>query len=1152
MNSISLKEIKQQFLTSKTCLIMRICLLFLICSVAQAFGSITYSQSTTLTLKMNNVSIEEVLNRIEEQSEFRFLYNKDIVNVNKRVTISSADKSVTEILNTLFKGEDITYVVSDRQIVLNRKNDTTLSQQSTKVSGVIKDNQGEPIVGANVVEKGTSNGTITDMNGAFDLSIQPKAILLVSYIGYREKEVPVGTNRTLTIVLDEDTQALDEVVVVGYGTVKKSDLTGSVSSIKAEELKKLPMTSLDQGIQGRAAGVQVTSTSGAPGGQVSIRVRGGNSLKSSNEPLYVIDGFPISAGAVADGNGSSTLATNPLATLNPNDIESIEILKDASAAAIYGSRGANGVVLITTKRGKTGKAKVTYEGYVGVQSVARKLDFMTAEEFAIMANEGAANEGKDPIYGGADSKWKAPAEYRNGGTDWQSLIFRSAITHNHQIGISGGNDATKFAISANYFNQEGVIINSDFTRGSIRANVDTKVSNWIDVGLSFTASRTFSNLSSSEGDGGGATSGAVNGAIVVPPTMPVYNEDGSFTTLSTAPYSAAIGNPYATALLTKDQSTVDRLFANAFVKFNLSMLLKGLAVEIRGGTDYSNASRDVYYPSTILSGQGKGGVASKGYRSSTSYLNENLVTYQNKFGAHGVNFVGGLTIQSFADKSSRTVVSGFVNDVLEDNSLGAAATTDGMPRSGRSASTQVSWLGRIGYNFAERYLLTVTGRADGSSKFGKNNKWGFFPSIAGAWRVSEESFMKEQQVLSNLKIRLSYGLTGNQNLGSYNSLSSLGQYNYTIGNQQGTGFAPSKIPNSDLKWETTSTLDAGVDFGFLQNRLNFTVDYYYKHTKDLLWDVTIPNSSGFGSIFKNHGELENWGLEASLSYDLIAGKKADSFTWNTNLMFSMNRNKVLKLPGITPGRTGNLSGHLKIDGSWLEEGYPVGIWYNYKYDGVFQNQEQLDATIVNEKGETVARYPKSINTDGLGSPKFVDVNKDGKIDKNDWQVIGDPNPDFILSWSNNFTYKNFDLSLFFNGVFGNDVLDLTRGESAVCTPFGNQRKEMLGRWTAENPTSNIPAARVAIQPNLLQSSWLIQDGSFVRLKNVVLGYRFKFNKGIESLRVYASAQNLFTITSYKGFDPEVNSKGQNNLQYGIDYNAYPLSRTYMFGLNISF
>lgn len=1136
----------------KIYLIMRICLLFLICSVVQAFATNSYSQSTTLTLQLKNVSIEEVLNRIEEQSEFRFLYNKDLVNVTKKVSISSDKKEVTDILNYLFKGEDVAFIISDRQIVLNRKSDHSIAQQSIKLTGVVKDTYGEPVIGANVVEKGTTNGTITDANGTFSLQVQPRTSLIVSYIGYREKEIPVGSGKALSITLEEDTRMLDEVVVVGYGTVKKSDLTGSVSSIKAEELKKLPMTSLDQGIQGRAAGVQVTNTSGAPGGQVSIRVRGGNSLKSSNEPLYVIDGFPISAGAVADGNGSSTLATNPMATLNPNDIESIEILKDASAAAIYGSRGANGVVLITTKRGRSGKAKVTYDGYAGFQSVAKKLDFMSAEEFAIMANEGAANEGKNPIYGGADPKWKAPAEYRGGGTDWQSLIFRNAITHNHQVGISGGNEVTKFAISGGYFNQEGVIINSNFTRGSVRANVDTKVSSWIDAGLSFTASRTFSNLSSSEGDGGGSSSGAVNGAIVVPPTMPVYNEDGSFTTLSTAPYSAAIGNPYATALLSKDQSNVDRVFANAFVKFNLSMLLKGLAVEVRGGTDYSNASRDVYYPSTVLVGQGKAGVASKGYRSSTSYLNENLVTYQNSFGKHSVNFVGGLTLQSFQDKSSRTVTAGFVNDILEDNSIGAAAGIDGMPRSGRSASTQVSWLGRIGYNYAERYLLTLTGRADGSSKFGKSNKWGFFPSIAGAWRVSEESFMKEQEAVDNLKIRLSYGITGNQNLGSYNSLSSLGQYNYTIGEVKGTGFAPSKIPNSDLKWETTSTFDAGLDIGFLDNQLNLTFDYYNKQTKDLLWDVTIPNSSGFGSIFKNHGELENWGVEASISYDLITGKKESDFTWSTTLMYSMNRNKVVSLPGITPGRTGNLSGHLKIDGSWIEEGYPVGIWYNYKYDGVFQNQEQLNATIVNDKGETVAKHPKSINTDGLGSPKFEDVNKDGKIDKNDWQIIGDPNPDFILSWSNNFTYKNFDLTLFFNGVFGNDVLDLTRGESAVCTPFGNQRKEMLGRWTPENPTSNIPAARVAIHPNLLQSSYLIQDGSFVRLKNVVLGYRFKFNKGIESLRIYASAQNLFTITGYKGFDPEVNSKGQNNLQQGIDYNAYPLSRTYMFGLNIAF
>jgi TonB-linked SusC/RagA family outer membrane protein len=1132
---------------------MKLTILFMLLGLMQISASV-YSQTARLSLEMRNARVIDVLEQIEKQSEFRFAYSAALIDLERRVSVSINEKNIVETLDAVFAGTGIKHVTRDRHIMLYPEElDTpanTEEQQQKTVSGKVTDSKGLALPGVTVLIKGTSNGTVTNNEGTYSLNnVSEAAIMVFSFVGMHTQEIIVGSQSNINVFLEEETIGLEEVVAIGYGTVKKSDLTGSVSAVKMEDFKKMPMASLDQGIQGRAAGVQVTNTSGAPGGQVSIRIRGGNSLSSSNEPLYVIDGFPIAAGGMAGGYQNSTLANNPMATINPNDIESIEILKDASAAAIYGSRGANGVVLITTKHGKAGKTKVSYEGYAGVQNVTKTLDMMNGEEFATMSNVAASNAGLAPIYGGANEKWKEPSYYRDNSTDWQSLIFQQAKTHSHQIGLSGGSENTQYVVTGNYFSQEGVVLNSDFDRASLRTNIDTKISDWVKVGVSLTASRTFSNLTTSESDGANG-GGVINGALAVPPTMPVYNTDGSFTTLNQTPYGVTTGNPYALALLAKDQSTIDRVLANASIKFDLDMLLNGLGAEIRGGTDYSAAFRDTNYPSTVQFAQSQKGIAAKSWNRQASYLIENLVTYQTSFGKHSINAVTGLTLQSFEYSNGQTIVSGFVNDILEDNSMGSASVVVGIPSSGRNSSTQASWLGRVNYNFSDRYLLTFTGRADGSSKFGTNNKWGFFPSVAAAWRVSQEDFMQNADWLDNLKVRASYGITGNQGFANYASLASLGQYSYNFNAAKSVGFAPNKIPNSDLKWETTSTLDFGTDFGFFENRLNFTLDYYHKNTENLLWNVTIPLTSGFSSIFKNHGTLQNWGFEATVGYNLVNGTSKSAFNWTTTLMYSMNRNEIVSLPGITPGRTTNLSGHLKLDGSWMEEGYPVGVWNYYVYDGVYQDQEMLNATIVNANGETVLKHPKSVTTDGLGSPKFKDLNQDGKIDRNDWTIIGDPNPDFIFSWSNDFTYKNFDLNIFVNGSYGNDILNMGRGENAQISPFASQRKSMLNYWTPANTNTDIPTPRISPHPNLILSSWMIEDGSYIRLKNVVLGYRVPVKRGIESLRFYVSGQNLVTLTNYSGFDPEVNSRGQSNLQMGIDWNAYPTSRTFTLGVNI--
>ena len=1004
---------------------------------------------------------------------------------------------------------------------------------NVKMTGRVLDETKAGVPGATVIVKGSTRGVITGNDGTFSIDVKPTDVIEISYLGYETQSIPVGTKTNIVTELVRKVSELEAVTVVAYGKQRKESIIGAINTIDAGELE-VASGSLSSNLAGKLAGIVVMQRTGEPGSSAEFWIRGQSTFGAKTTPLVLVDGIE-----------------RDMDFVDADDIATFSILKDATATALYGVRGANGIILITTKRGKTGKTKVTYDGYFGVQNIANKIEMMNGEEFATMSNI-AENGGVAPIYGGANEKWKEPSYYRNNSTDWQDLIFRTALMHNHQISLSGGSENNQYAVTGNFFNQDGIVINSDLKRASLRANVDSKISNWINVQTSLTASRTFSNVAFSEGDGaqGG---GVINGALAIPSTMYVYNEDGTFSTMNQTPYGVTTGNPYALAELAKDKSTINRVIANVNIKFNLNKLTDGLALEIRGGTDYSNAFRDSYLPSTVFQGESDNGIATKGWNRRSVYLNENLLTYQKKFGQHSINAVAGLTIQYDEETKGKTIVSGFVNDVLEDNSMGSASTTKGTPTSSKWSSQMASWLGRINYNYADRYLLTLTGRADGSSKFGVNNKWGFFPSAALAWRVTEEAFMEEADWLSNLKLRASYGLTGNQGFGSYSSVASLSQYSYNLGGDKATGFAPNKIPNSNLKWETTSNLDLGVDFGFMNNRLNFNVDYYYKKTKDLLWNVSIPLSSGFGSIFSNHGTLRNWGIEASVSYDLITSNKPGAFTWNTTLMYSMNRNKVLSMPDVTPGRPdGYLSGHLRVEGSWLEENYPVGIWKYYVYDGVFENQEMMDATIVNANGETVAKHPKALTTDGLGSPKFKDLNQDGKIDREDWAVIGDPNPDFIFSWTNNFTYKNFDLSIFINGSIGNDIMNLGRGEYAMVSPFASQRRDMLNYWTPTNTQTDIPAPRLAPHAYLPLSSYMIEDGSYVRLKNIVLGYRFPIRKHIESLRLYVSAQNLFTITGYSGFDPEVNSKGQNNRQLGVDYNAYPTSKVFTMGINIAF
>ncbi|REA63036.1 SusC/RagA family TonB-linked outer membrane protein [Dyadobacter luteus] len=1122
---------------------MKLVTLLLIATLSQVAAR-GYSQK--ITLERRNISIEAAFKAIESRTEYLFLYDKLDLPSSRLVSVNVKNGTIDQTLNQLLENLPLSYKIFNKNIVIRKeqktKEEAVVAPQKSlpavqQLTGKVTDEKGEALPGVNIIVKGTSKGATTDISGIYQLDLtETDPILVFSYVGYISQEVQPGNKTTLDIILKTDDKALEEVVVVGYGTQKKSDLTGSISSIKSEDLKKLPTTSFDQAIQGRAAGVQVTQASSAPGGRVSIRIRGGNSLSSGNEPLYVVDGYPITAGGTAsdNGSGSNGAGQNPLASIAPGDIESMEILKDASATAIYGSRGANGVVLITTKRGKSGKTTVSYDGYYGVQKVIKKLDMMNAREFAALVNEARVNDGvATPVYPNPNDLYNFPDPATMGeGVDYQDEVFRSAAIQNHSINISGGNDITKIAVSGSYFDQKGVLIGSDFKRVSLRANIDTKLAKNLMFTTNLTTSKVWGNNGRSEGDGGG-NANTVNAALIMPPTVPIFQQDGSYTRLNPTPGGSTVHNPVPIVKFNKDFQNIDRIMGTMALNWNI---ISDLSLRVSFGTDMSNANREMYEPRQTVNGYNANGRATQANRRSNSYLNENILTYNKLINKHSINVVAGYTWQMDRDQSFSTSSSNFLTDMYESDNLGAGAVF-APPTSRKNQSQLVSYLGRINYTFDNKYLISLTGRSDGSSKFGANNKWAFFPSVAVGYKISEESFIQNIDAISNLKIRASYGKTGNQNIDNYRSLARLSVYNYDLNGSLVSGLAPNNIANPDLRWETTATTDFGIDLDLFGNRLNFVADYYYKKTTDLLWNISVPLTSGFGSIFRNVGSLQNKGLELSLG-----GAVFDKdFKWNTQVNWSMNRNKVLAIPGYTPTTQSEISGHLKINGSWLAPGLPVGVWNLLQYDGVFQNQQQLD------------QGPRSSSSTRLGDARFVDRNGNGSINlAEDRMIVGDPNPDFIFGWSNNFSYKGFDLSVYMQGTYGNDILNVQRAESNVSGPWGNQRREILDRWTPTNTNTDIPRARTTVDPLLLQSSWLIEDGSFLRVKTASLGYTFTPTKGIKSCRVYVSGLNLLTFTKYSGFDPEVNSPGNSNLQLGVDYNAYPAARTFMVGVNVGF
>ena len=1008
------------------------------------------------------------------------------------------------------------------------------------VTGNITDENNESLPGANIVVKGTTTGTISDLDGNYRLNVPNETDTLVfSSVGFETQEIPVRGRSVINVHMLPDLRALEEIVVVGYGSVKKSDLTGAVSSVSGEELEKLPVTSLEQGLQGRAAGVQVTQTDAAPGGAISIRIRGGNSITGNNEPLYVIDGYPIlnepiTSTGNSGGGGSQVLKTNPMASLNPNDIASIEILKDASATAIYGSRGANGVVIITTKRGKANTSNFDVDFYTGVQEVTRTIPVLNLREYAALTNEAFITNGQEAPFPDVDQL----VDSLHGGTDWQKEIFQIAPVYNTQISYTGGNDKTRYMASGNYFSQEGIVIGSQFDRIAFRFNLDSDVSDRFKLGYSL----NLSYLDNDEvlvNDGGTGSAGVVHNALTAAPYLPVFDQEGNyFVDWQQIGPVFRRDNPVSLALATTNNTKIGRGLGNFYMEYEI---LEGLRARVSLGADVQYLKRNLYIPRTTYRGYFSNGIADVQTSQIYNWLNENTLTYAKTFNEnHELNILAGYTMQRESRENVRARGEGFVNDILAHNTLESASVINPPPSTGANEWSLQSFIGRVNYGLNGKYLFTFTARADGSSRFGENNQWGFFPSGAIAWRISDESFMQNLDLFSNLKLRASYGLTGNQEIPLYRSQASLGVSTYILGDAAAIGIAPNRIANPDLKWETTSQFDIGLDFGFLDERLRFTMDYYYKKTEDLLLELTIPWTSGYSSSLQNVGSTENKGFEFSMGADIFTG----DFQWTLDGNISFNRNKVLDLGDIDQffgPEVGAPGFYSPGTGVLVREGEPVNSFFGYVTDGLFRTQSDIDNAPIHRFME-------------LGDVRYKDIDGDGEITPDDRTILGTGMPDFIYGINNSFTYKNFDLTLFLQGVQGGKVLNVLRiYELESMRGTHNNVADAVDRWSPENPDGTMPKADYRGHENWVEDL-NVEDASFFRIKNLVVGYTLPTSslQWLRKLRVYFSAQNLLTLTNYSGFDPEVNSQGQNPINQNIDYGAYPRARVYNVGFNLGF
>ncbi|UOY08059.1 TonB-dependent receptor [Muricauda sp. SCSIO 64092] len=993
------------------------------------------------------------------------------------------------------------------------------------VSGTVTDTDGTPLPGATVVVKGTANGTQTDFDGNYAIADIPlNSVLVFSYVGFLPMEETVGRRTTINVSLAEDAQLLDEVVVIGYGSVKKSDLTGAVSSVSADDLTPGANVSLEQTLQGRAAGVQISQKSGQPGSAMSVNIRGASSIDAGNEPLYVIDGVPSNNSAPVAGTGAGFVGSqnprNPLNTLNPADIESVQILKDASATAIYGARGSNGVVLITTKNGRAGKMKVNYDSYVAWQTVANRFEVLSPTDYRDVLNA--------IIDEGGGSEAQRVTAIQDNGTDWQDELLRNAIIHNHNIAVSGGSEKATYYASLNYFDQDGIVKNSGIERYNIRVNIDVREDKKYAFGLNLNSSYVFDDFASN-GVGLNENAGAVYAAINYDPTITVFDADGNLQQSEFV--GPQIDNPVA--LLNGEDATAKsfRTYGNIYGEY---FLAPTLSVKARLGADVNNTRRDVFIDETTIEGAGQGGIASILTGRTDYYLVEGTLNYNENFGDDNINAVFGATYEYFGSTTFNGNARGFALPDLRTDAIGSGDPLLNGLGSGRQEATFNSYLGRVNYSLNNKYLFTASIRADGSSRFGPENRWGYFPSGAIAWKVHEESFLQNGQTISELKLRASYGSIGNASIANYLFLGSFDTANTVVlDSERFTTILPTRIPNPDLKWEAANQLDIGIDFGLWNGRVSSTIDYYNRQTEDLLLSVPQPSNTGFTSRVENVGSMENYGFEFTVNASILS---TPDFSWDTNFNLTTITNNVLDIGEAEEIIRGGLG--FVNNATITRPGDPLNSYYGFNVEGVWQLGEEDEAAVF-------GRVP--------GDLKYTDQNGDGEINGDDRVVIGKPFPDYTWGWTNTIRYKGLTLSAFLEGVEGINTLNNNLVDTYFPINFRRNKlaEPYLNRWTPNNTTNEFPSF-VSPQGGTEVNSRTVEDASYIRLQSLQLSYEVPIqNLNIfNRLTVYVTGQNLFTITDYSGVDPVANASGSNNLR--IDYNAYPFARTYLLGFNVEF
>ena len=1051
----------------------------------------------------------------------------------------------------------------------------SMMAQKVPVSGTVSDQTG-PVIGASVIEKGTTNGTMTDNDGHFTLTVSKGAVIEISSIGYKTQEITVGAQTNFTVTLSEDNEFLDEVVVVGYGSMKKSDLAGASVSMKESDLKGSIISSLDQSLQGRAAGVTAVTTSGAPGSSSSIRVRGQATINANAEPLYVIDGVIVQGGGntgadfgLGDALGNGKVSTiSPLSTINPADIVSMEILKDASATAIYGAQGANGVVLITTKHGKSGEAKFSYDGMVAMSRQAVRLNMMNLREYAQYYNE-MIEEGD--IY--ETNPYYATPSLLEKGTNWQDEIFRTAWQHQHQLSAQGGSDKVQYYVSGSYMDQQGTIIGSNFNRFSVRTNLDAQLKKWLKLGVNATYAITNDNLKLAD-----SNQGLIYYSLTTIPDIPVYDVNGNYSSTIREGYTSP--NPVALAMMDEILLKRKKLSGNIYAELTP---IKHITWRTELGFDMGESDANRYKPMIDLGGWVRS-QNSISYQKNSNYFWQlkNYLTYANQWGKHSVTAMVGQECW----ESRWNYLSGSNTDLPSDEVHNVALAT-GTPAisSGFGSSSMASFFTRETYNYGDRYLGTYTYRYDGSSNFGPNNRWAGFHSVALAWRFSNEKFFEPvKKVIDNGKLRLGWGQTGNSSIGSYAWGAAISRMPSALG----MGFRPSNIPNTSIRWESQEQYNVGLDLNFFTGRLNLTVDAYYKRSDDMLMSMQLPSymgtqgngSSKLQAPKGNYGSIENKGLEITLDAHPVQLK---NFSWDSNFQISFNKNKLLSL---SDTENATLVGY----GQWgdvvcvSEIGKPLYNFYGYKVEGVYKDLDDI------QNSAKPAKYPSDGvfnrgNTVWVGDIKYKDVDENGVIDERDRTDIGSPLPKFTFGWTNTFRYKNLDLSIFLNGSYGNKVMNynsltLTHMNSTwtnqlqsvvskrarlepidptIVYADGSKWFDHIDNVRVKNPGTKVPHTSIN-DPNDNDriSDRYVEDGSFLRIKNITLGYTFPkalLNKAkIENLRVYVNIQNLYTFTKYTGYDPEVGASTQDStgLTYGLDNGRYPSPAMYSFGLNITF